>query len=481
MFKNTPFNMVMQSFNTGYWELHPDIEKWSDKFYENLGYTETTSEATLDFFLTTLIHPKDIDLFRDNFISYRIHAVNFHQHIKIKDYEGKYRLFRCATNDELPTGITPEYPIIFFFEVVLPPEKAMQEDVFYYNETAQMTATGSWYVDFEKKQSYWDFETRRILEYPDEYTPSLKDSVSYYPEESKSKAATLFFDCAMEGTPFNTEIKMLTANGRVFWVRAIGKPVYSAKQNIIGIRGIFQDIDEAKRKKIKLQRSNDIIASQNSRLFNFAHIVSHNLRSHTSNLSLLVQLIEGIEDPIEKSSLIGEVKTISESLNTTIEHLNEIAMIHTNRQEQKKPVRFDDTMALVCNGIRQMIDTSHTEIHSNFDTLAMIEYIPAYLESILLNLITNAIKYKHPDRNPVVHVKTYVKDDVAYLQLSDNGIGIDLERFGDKIFGMYKTFHYHKDAVGIGLYLTKNQIEAMEGKITIESKVNVGTTFTIRF
>ncbi|WP_299212810.1 PAS domain-containing sensor histidine kinase [uncultured Aquimarina sp.] len=483
MLQNELFNNVMQDFNTGYWELHRDPyrENWSDRFYEILGYSRNDIESNFDYFLEHLIHKEDIDVFRDNFLNYRINSVNFKQHIKILNKKGKYQLFRCVTNDALPVNIKAETSFVFFFEIKLEPENTIKKDNFYYKETAQMTSTGSWYVDFHKKGSYWDFETYRILEYPEDYKPSLKDSANYYTEDCRQLAADCFFNCAMMGTPFNTEIKMVTANKREFWARAIGKPVYNENKEIIGIRGVFQDIDDIKSKEIRLQKSVDIIAAQNSRLFNFAHIVSHNLRSHTSNLSLLVQLIEDIDDPKEKEELIKEVKTISSNLNTTIEHLNEVVTVQTNNKQERVPVKFKDALKLVINGISHVISNSNSQIRSDFSEFEEIDYIPAYLESILLNLITNAIKYKHPDRDPIIIIKTYIDEGNKYLKVSDNGMGIDMALFKDKVFGMYKTFHYNKDAVGIGLFLTKNQVESMDGTINVESEVDKGTTFTIEF
>ncbi|WP_103866600.1 ATP-binding protein [Aquimarina sp. I32.4] len=483
MLQNELFNSVIRDSNAGYWELHinPEREVWSDKFCNSLGYSKEELQPRIDYFLEHLVHQDDVALFRDNFISYRQNAVNFKQHIKILDKQGGYKLFRCATNDELPVNIKSEVSLVFFIEVKLEPEQDIAKDNFYYKETAQMTSTGSWYVDFKEKKSYWDFETKRILEYPDDYIPSLKDSANYYAEDSIQKAADLFFNCAMAGVPFNTEIKMVTANKREFWVKAIGKPIYNDSKEIIGIRGVFQDIDEIKQKEVRLQKSIDIIASQNSRLFNFAHIVSHNLRSHTSNLSLLVQLIEDIDNPEEKIGFIKEIKQISYSLNTTIEHLNEIVAIHTNKDQVKKKIKFQESLDLVTNGIGQMISMSKTKVLVDFTDLKEVNYIAAYLESILLNLITNAIKYKHLDRDPIVKIKTYEIGKNKYLKVSDNGRGIDMKLFKDKIFGMYKTFHYNKDAVGIGLFLTKNQVESLGGNISVESEVDQGTTFIIEF
>ena len=101
------------------------------------------------------------------------------------------------------------------------------------------------------------------------------------------------------------------------------------------------------------------------------------------------------------------------------------------------------------------------------------------MESILYNLISNAIRYKHPERKPLITIKLYIENNKEALEISDNGIGIDLDKNGDKIFGMYKTFSSNLDSKGIGLFITKNQINAMGGTITVTSKVNLGTTFKV--
>ena len=103
----------------------------------------------------------------------------------------------------------------------------------------------------------------------------------------------------------------------------------------------------------------------------------------------------------------------------------------------------------------------------------------SYYIGIFLNLISNAIRYCHPDRKPEITIDFYTEKDKKVLQISDNGIGIDLNKNGDKIFGMYKTFSTNSDSKGIGLFITKNQIDAMGGSIYVESEPNIGTTFKI--
>jgi len=182
----------------------------------------------------------------------------------------------------------------------------------------------------------------------------------------------------------------------------------------------------------------------------------------------------------EKMELIASIKDISESLNSTIDHLNEVVTIQTQTDENKVEVCFETTMGIIKKSIGRIIRESNSEIHTDFE-VSCIQYIPAYLESILLNLITNSIKYKHPDRDPVVSIRTYKEKGKVFLEVKDNGMGIDMDKFGKKLFGMYKTFHYNKDAVGIGLFITKNQIESLNGQIFADSEVSKGTTFKIQF
>ena len=120
-------------------------------------------------------------------------------------------------------------------------------------------------------------------------------------------------------------------------------------------------------------------------------------------------------------------------------------------------------------------------IKSDFSKASTIRYNRIYMESIFLNLVGNAIKYKSEDRIPEIRITSELENGKIVLKFQDNGLGIDLEQHGHKLFGLNKVFHRHPDAKGVGLFLTKTQIEAMGGAISACSTVNVGTTFTIHF
>ncbi len=129
-------------------------------------------------------------------------------------------------------------------------------DRFYYQEITTLTKAGGWSIDFENKKSHFDTEARRILEVPEDYMPSLKDGSLFYAEEHMEKAQELFFKCA-QGEAFETKIKMVIYKGRIFWAKAQGKPLINFDGQIIGIRGVFQDIDKDREKKLKASFKSD--------------------------------------------------------------------------------------------------------------------------------------------------------------------------------------------------------------------------------
>jgi len=358
--------------------------------------------------------------------------------------------------------------------------KAKEPDNFYYKEIALLTCAGGWSVNFEEKSSFLDSESRRILEIPEEYRPSLRTALDFYAPEHKEKAAGIFMECS-QGHPFTTTIKMQTYNDREFWVRATGKPIYNDLNEVVGLRGVFQDINIDKIKELRLLKSLKIIELQNTKLNNFAKIITHSLRSHSSNLQMALELLKDTEDPDEKEELCDGLNEISENLATTIGHLTELSIIQGKTAETKEVVGFDAVLEQVKNKLRNTLLDTRTEIYTDFTEIPEIMYIPSYLESILQNLITNAIKYKSPERSPVIEIYSYTENEEKFLMVKDNGMGIDLEKYGNRIFNIYQTFHTNKDSEGVGLFLIKNKIESLQGTISVNSRVDSGTTFTIRF
>ncbi len=258
-------------------------------------------------------------------------------------------------------------------------------------------------------------------------------------------------------------------------------PLLGEDKNVKGLIGISLDISDLKRKEEELHDLINVTSVQNKKLVNFAHIVSHNLRSHTANFSMLLDFLVSETDVEEKNKIIKMLMEASDNLLETLENLNEVVAISTNINLDKKPVNLYHKIRAVEQNLTAYLKNNNALIINDVDEDLEIRAVPAYADSILMNFITNAIKYRNPMRKPVVRLSAETHGNYTVLSIKDNGLGIDLDEHGDKLFGMYKTFHKNPEARGIGLYITKNQIEAMNGKVTVESTVGKGTTFKIFF
>jgi len=172
----------------------------------------------------------------------------------------------------------------------------------------------------------------------------------------------------------------------------------------------------------------------------------------------------------------------SGNLLETLDNLNEVVAINSNIKIKKQPTNLLRIVTKASQNISGLLLQNKAKIITNIPKELKVNAIQSYLESIIISFMTNSIKYKHPERDPqLILSATKTKNKKILLSVEDNGLGIDLKKYGDKLFGMYKTFHNNEDARGIGLYIAKNQIEAMNAEITVDSKVGKGTKFNIYF
>ncbi|RYZ37361.1 MAG: HAMP domain-containing histidine kinase [Sphingobacteriales bacterium] len=171
----------------------------------------------------------------------------------------------------------------------------------------------------------------------------------------------------------------------------------------------------------------------------------------------------------------------ADNLLETLKHLNEVVKVHDNGQTDLSSLNLSDAVHRAVNILSGSVRQSGASVQIDIAGDLSVEFSPAYLESILVNLISNSLKYKHPDRTAEINISASSNHGHIQLRIKDNGLGIDLNLHGHKLFGMYKTFHRHPDARGMGLFLVKNQVESMGGNIRAESQPGEGTTFIIEF
>jgi len=239
--------------------------------------------------------------------------------------------------------------------------------------------------------------------------------------------------------------------------------------------------DNLQQTKKNLEVLADKLIGQNKQLLSFAHIISHNLRAPVANLNLLVNFYKESTTQLEKEELWGNFETVIGHLNTTLDELLETLKIQEDIAKERETLSFEKTFNDVKETLIGQIKETHAIINADFTKAQDIVYPKIYLESIMLNLVSNALKYKSPERVPEINIKSDNVNGELMLSVQDNGLGIDLARHKDSLFGLRQTFHRHSDAKGVGLFLTKTQIETMGGEISAESVVDKGTTFKIKF
>ncbi len=353
----------------------------------------------------------------------------------------------------------------------------IQEQKFFLDETSVMANVGGWEMDLEKGTLFWSEQTKKIHEVSSSYVPNFDEAVNFYSLSSQKSLAESMVKLMEKGDPYDLQLKLTTVNSQKIWVHTIGKPVYHLGK-IVKIRGVIQNITEQKQKELDLNSALSIINGQNHRLKDFTHIVSHNLRSHAGNLQMITEMVELETEIKAKLEWIDLIKNVSSSLSETVNNLSSLVSLNT---EIKQHLSFTEIFNNISKSLTYKLMNENVQIITDFSQCNHINYVPAYLESIMLNLITNAIKYKHPERNALIELRSSMENEKACLQVKDNGLGIDLDAYGNRLFKMNQTFHQNADARGIGLYITKNQIESLGGTIEVASVVNEGTTFTIHF
>ncbi|TWR29668.1 PAS domain S-box protein [Mucilaginibacter pallidiroseus] len=285
-----------------------------------------------------------------------------------------------------------------------------------------------------------------------------------------------------ETAMYENQHRVQCKDGSYKWILDRGKVIeYAADGSPARVIGTHTDITEQKQQEEQLRRTLNTVSGQNNRLLNFAYIVSHNLRTHSSNFKMIMDVIN---DPHtnerEKAEMSAHLLNVSELLNDTINNLNEVVSIQTNIDIQTSEINLRDYFEKAIGLLQNDIKRWNVDIQNNIPAHVNLVYSPAYMESIIFNLISNAIKYRSLTQRPIIIVDYIEADGKPGFSVADNGIGINLEKYGDQLFGMYKTFNGNSDAKGMGLFITKNQVEACGGNITVSSQPSQGTKFTVR-
>ncbi|MEJ8800616.1 PAS domain S-box protein [Pontibacter sp. H249] len=283
-----------------------------------------------------------------------------------------------------------------------------------------------------------------------------------------------------KGNKLQYELRIVTKHHEIKWIVLRYSPVIDKKGNIIRVDGSAADITDKKQEEARGAVLNEQLQKQNNHLQQFAYIVSHNLRAQIANILGLTSIYDRRRP--ESTLNLRVIDNLSQSaklLDGTIRDLNDILTIRSQLSEGNEIVNFHEMLAHILTSIADTLATEEADVICDFNEAPEVVTVRGYIYSIMLNLVTNALKYRSSSRKLELKLKTFKVLDYICLQVQDNGQGIDLEKERDKIFGLYKRFHHNKDGKGVGLYLVKTQAELLGGKVEVDSQPDLGSIFKV--
>ena len=342
-------------------------------------------------------------------------------------------------------------------------------------EAQSLSHTGNYEFDIVNGTYVWSAEIFNIFGINKaEVAPSMELFLSFVHPGDVKYLSSRMQESLDKFSNSSTEFKFIRNDGQLRYGSAEVK-VEAANNKMTRYYGIMADITERKLADLQHAKLMDDLITRNKDLEQFAYIISHNLRGPVSN-------IIGASDTLKDDDLsLEDIETLNSGIQTSvlkldsvITDLNYILQVKGETNKVKELVSLPELLQDIENSIADLITSTQVNIQSDFTQADRIFALKPYLYSIFYNLISNSIKYRQQDIKTAIEITSRKIDNNIVLTFEDNGMGIDLTRKGDQVFGLYKRFHTNIEGKGMGLFMVKTQVESLGGKIQIESAPNEG-------
>ncbi|CAM4123753.1 PAS domain-containing sensor histidine kinase [Zobellia nedashkovskayae] len=476
--------LATQGANVGIWEydLISDSLVWDDIMYNLFGIEKIANQTTYDTWLNS-VHPDDMKRSNQEVEAAISGIKDFDSQFRIIWPNGEIRHIRGigVTQKNAQGKVVKLVGTNYDITELKNTQMMLQKSEESFHGAFENSDTGMAIVALDGSIEKVNQCLCVSLGYNEEELLAMNFKDVTHPEDYDSDLYLVNQILKGKKSSYKLEKRYFHKDGHIIYGILTVTAVKDTNGEILHFVSQVTDITPRIKNEKKLSRLVDITTEQNDSLLNFAHIVSHNLRSHSSNLSMLTNFLIKEKSDSERENLLVMLRGATDSLNDTILHLNEVVQVKVGAFEKMKNINLYDTITDVQKNLSILIQEKNAICEINIPRDLKVRVIPAYLDSIILNLLTNSLKYSSPKRTPLIQISSKIESNAITVSFKDNGLGIDLKRNSDKLFGMYKTFHRNKDAKGIGLFITKNQMEAMNGKIEAESTVDVGSIFKLYF
>lgn len=480
------FRLAIDGARDGIWDwfdVNEEKEWWSPQFYRLLGYEIDEIEPNLDNF-AKLLHPDDTANTFEKVNNHLKEGIPFDTEYRLKTKSKGYKWFRAKAtltrdkkgNPVRMVGSISDIHEMKSIEQELKASDSMQRMIF------ESCLLGYWDWHIQKEYEYMSPAFKAMLGYEDEEVPNtpfwwqknihqedLPIVLETFEEHVKSKGKV----------PYECTSRYLHKDGSIRWIARRGVVIEWGKGGKpIRMVGTHIDMTKQKSDEEELSLQTQRLATSNRELEQFAYVATHDMRSPSVNLQLLIKIFEEkgfVTDDSEP--LFNKINTCAEQLNDTLHELIGIVKLKNSFNEEIQEINLENTLKEVMKRINEQHEKP-AELILDFSKVESIEYIGGHIKSIFSNIYSNALKYRSKDRDLRVEVRSRRENDFIIISFQDNGIGFSMNKI-EKIFGMFQRLHEKIDGKGVGLFAIKSLIESQGGKIQATSETDKGSIFEV--
>ncbi|MFQ3575124.1 MAG: PAS domain S-box protein [Cytophagales bacterium] len=409
----------------------------------------------------SLIHPDDLNELKKSFFENIKKKADWNYEFRCL-ISGEYIWIRCVASPEIQKDGSA---MVFGYINNIQEEKSLANELHMLSHVAKKTSNAVIISDKSRKIVWVNDGFTRITGY------SIAEAIGKVPgdllqcpqtnPETKKKIASSLAKLQ----PIRTEILNKHKLGHHYWLDIEIQPFYDKNNNHIGFIAVESEITERKNQEQTLSNLIKDLQEKNEDLLQFSFMVSHNLRGPVASILGLLELVKNIPD-IDYKQIFKMMYDSSQTLDNVIKDLNEILNLRKSINELKL-IKFDEllnsTFSIIGYEINQI------EVICQFNAPSIVS-AKSHLQSIFYNLISNSLKYRNKEIDSWLKISTLYKDEFVTIIFEDNGIGVDLDKYKDKLFGLYQRFNLEIDGKGIGLFLVKNSVQLLGGSIEVFSK-----------
>ncbi|AYA36925.1 PAS domain-containing sensor histidine kinase [Hymenobacter oligotrophus] len=483
---------------------HGEVDYYNEQWYR---YTGSTWEQCRNNGWTSCFHPNDLPRLQQHWQTALAQGTPYEVEARLRSAEGEYRWFlvRALPSRDAEGNITRWFGTDTDIHEQKRLQQVLLESEEYFRSMADSLPSMVWVTDPNGHCTYLNKQWYSYTGQQQAEALGIGWLQAVHPDDAPA-AEKAFLEANDYQVPFRVVYRLRRHDGQYRWAIDAGMPRYSASGEYAGIVGTVFDIherqlaeqalqrltqqlrtarDEARALNKQLQATNERLVRTNVDLDNFIYSASHDLRVPITNIEGLLDLLEhqlpaaSLGNP-ELGPVLRMMHESVERFKRTIGYLSEVTKLQKEFDQPPAQVLLAAVYDDVRQDLQPLIAETGAVLEADLGGCPSISFSPRNLRSVVYNLLSNALKYRHPGRQPLVHIGCAQLAHYTVLHVRDNGLGLDADQ-QQQLFTMFRRLHHHVEGSGVGLYMVKRSVENAGGKIEVSSEPGVGSTFSVYF